>query len=41
MLVLDEVLTAAGSTPGKKWMVARLRKWLRVYPEFGHDGPEK
>ncbi len=22
-------------------MVARLKKWRRVYPEFGHDGPEK
>ncbi len=41
VLVLDGVLTAAGSTLGKKGMVTRLRKWLKVYPEFGHDGPEK
>ncbi len=41
VLVLDGVLTAVGSTPGKKMMVTRLRKWLRVYPEFGHGGPEK
>ncbi len=41
MLVLDGVLTAVGSPPGKKEMVTRLKKWLRVYPEFGHSGPEK
>jgi hypothetical protein len=41
VLVLDGVLTAVGSPPGKKEMVTRLKKWLRVYPEFGHSGPEK
>ncbi len=41
VLVLDGVLTAAGSTPGNKGMETRLRKWLKVYPEFGHGGPEK
>ncbi len=41
VLVLDGVLTAVGSTPGKKGMVTRLRKMLKVYPEFGHDGPEQ
>ncbi len=30
-----------GSTPGKKEIVVRLVKWLKVYPEFGHDWPEK
>ncbi len=41
VFVLDGVLTALGSSPGKKWLMARMKKWLKVGSEFGHDRPEE
>ncbi len=41
MLVLDGVLMALGSSPGKRLLMLRIRKWFKVGPEFGHDRPEE